>query len=197
MKLYKQNLKVGVGDRVNMSIFRKIIRRFNRWVYFNIAKKLPEVYSSGGKFACYLRRKTARRFIVNIGQYSKIEKNVTLSELTKIGERCYIGVNAIFYGKVTIGNDVMMGPECNIYTRNHKYSDIDLPMNKQGYSDMEEVIIENNVWIGARVTILPGVTIGTGAIVGAGAVVTKDVPPYAIVGGNPAKIIKYRNAQKD
>jgi acetyltransferase-like isoleucine patch superfamily enzyme len=65
-------------------------------------------------------------------------------------------------------------------------------MYKQGYSSNEPVIIGNDVWIGSRVTILPGVKIGDGAIIGASAVVTKDVEPYSIVAGNPAKKIGSR-----
>ncbi|WP_442859821.1 DapH/DapD/GlmU-related protein [Anaerobutyricum hallii] len=65
-------------------------------------------------------------------------------------------------------------------------------MIKQGYTENKPVYIEDNVWIGRRVLIMPGVCIGTGSIVAAGAVVTKNVEPYSIVGGNPAKIIKYR-----
>lgn len=86
----------------------------------------------------------------------------------------------------------MIGPYCFIYTSNHCTKRTDIPMFRQGDSVPRPVIISDDVWIGARVTILPGVHIGKGAIIGAGAVVTKDVPEYAVVGGNPAKIIKYR-----
>ena len=90
-----------------------------------------------------------------------------------------------------IGDDVMMGPNVSIYTRNHAFERTDVPMNTQGVSDEKIVVIENDVWIGANSIILPGVTVSKGAIIGAGAVVTKDVPEYAIVGGNPAKVIKF------
>ena len=87
----------------------------------------------------------------------------------------------------------MMGPDVLIYTQNHKFDRIDITMDQQGWSEEKAVVIEDDVWIGSRVTILPGVHIGEGCIVGASAVVTKSVPPYCIIAGNPAKIIKYRN----
>lgn len=96
-------------------------------------------------------------------------------------------------GKVTIGDGVMIGPECFIYTLNHNISRTDIPMFKQGFAEPKPVTIADDVWIGSRVTILPGVHIGTGAVIGAGAVVSKSVPDYAVVVGNPAKIVKYRN----
>lgn len=85
-----------------------------------------------------------------------------------------------------------MGAECIVYTKNHAFSNLDTPMMYQGYLETKPVYIEDDVWIGGRVIILPGRRIGKGAIVGAGSVVTKDVPDYAIVGGNPAKVLKYR-----
>ena len=110
----------------------------------------------------------------------------------EIGDRSGVGINAKMHGKVVIGKDVMMGPDCIIYTKNHAFCDTTIPMNKQGFSAEKPVIIGDDVWIGGRVIILPGVHVGKGAIIGAGAVVTKDVPEYAVVGGNPAKILKYR-----
>lgn len=94
-------------------------------------------------------------------------------------------------GGVEIGNNVLIGPSVIIHSANHNFSRIDIPINKQGHTK-EKVIIKDNVWIGARVTILPGVTIGKSAILAAGSVITKDVEPYTIVGGVPAKIIKRR-----
>ena len=86
----------------------------------------------------------------------------------------------------------MMGPEVVIYTQNHRYDRFDVPMGKQGHMPVEPVIIGNDVWIGRRVMIMPGCHIGDGVIIGAGAVVTKDVAPYSIVGGVPAKVIGSR-----
>lgn len=86
----------------------------------------------------------------------------------------------------------MMGPQVFIYTQNHNHDRTDIPMIAQGYEEEKPVVIGDDVWIGSRVTILPGVHIGEGAIIGASSVVTKDVPAYSIVGGNPAKVIKSR-----
>ena len=91
----------------------------------------------------------------------------------------------------------MMGPQCYIYTQNHEYSSIDKPMRLQGPQEIRPVSIGNDVWIGSRVTILPGVNIGDGAIIAAGAVVTKDVPSYAIVGGVPAKLLRMRFSKEE
>ena len=86
----------------------------------------------------------------------------------------------------------MMGPEVIMYNRNHKFSDLNIPMLKQGFQDVEPITIGNDVWIGVRAIILPGVEIGEGSIIGAGAVISKSVPPYSIVVGNPGKIVRNR-----
>ncbi len=175
-----------------MSIFKKISRRWNLWLYFHIAINKPISYDRGGERARKLRERTARKFLTYVGKDVNIEKGAVITSTMEIGDRSGVGINAKIHGKVIVGNDVMMGPDCIIYTKNHAFSKTDIPMNKQGFSEEKPVIIGDDVWIGGRVIILPGVHIGKGAIIGAGAVVTKDVPEYAIVGGNPAKVIKYR-----
>ena len=91
----------------------------------------------------------------------------------------------------------MMGPEVVILSFNHDFSDIGKPMRLQGKAQEKPVVIGNDVWIGTRAIILPGVRIGDGAIIGAGSIVTHDVDPYAIVAGNPAKTIRFRNRQTE
>ena len=85
----------------------------------------------------------------------------------------------------------MMGPDVSILTHTHNIERTDIPMGQQGMR-VSEGVIGNDVWIGMRVIIMPGVTIGNGVVIGAGAVVTRDVPDYAIVGGVTAQVIKFR-----
>ena len=95
-------------------------------------------------------------------------------------------------GSITIGNYVHTGTNVVMLGFNHGFYTRDIPTKEQDYMDAP-IVIEDDVWIGAGAILLAGVTIGKGAIIAAGAVVNKDVPDYAIVGGVPAKVIKYRD----
>ena len=98
------------------------------------------------------------------------------------------------WGGVTIGRYFHPGRGLTIFSSNHNYEGGDLiPYSKT--SIPKPVVIKDFVWCGANVTICPGVTIGEGVVIGAGTVVTKDVPDYAVIGGNPAKILKYRDIE--
>lgn len=99
--------------------------------------------------------------------------------------------------KIVIGDNVMFGPEVTIRGGNHRVDIVGKPMiavsdDEKRPEDDPGVVIQDDVWVGTRAIILAGVTIGRGAVVAAGALVTKDVPQYAIVGGNPAKLIRMR-----
>lgn len=121
-----------------------------------------------------------------------IERHALFSPDVSLKDNSGIGIDCELYGPISLGSDVMMGPEVVIYTSGHAHDRIDIPMRLQGASEIKPVSIGNDVWIGRRVMIMPGVTIGNGVIIGAGAVVTKDVPDYAVVGGVPARILRYR-----
>lgn len=111
----------------------------------------------------------------------------------EIGAYSGIGINCQIPANIKIGSDVMVGPDVLIIDQSHRFDSVEIPMRLQGDHAPAPVTIHDDVWIGARAIILPGVTISKGAIIGAGAVVTKDVPSYAICAGNPARVIKYRN----
>lgn len=148
-------------------------------------------------FAKKLRRMWAKGIVSHCGANVNIEKNAYFTPQLSIGDNSGVGIDCEVYGPVEIGNDVMMGPDVVIYTSGHKYDRADVPMWRQGSTETAPVKIGNDVWIGRRAIIMPGVTVGDGSIIGAGAVVTKDVPPYAIVGGVPAKVIKMRFSEEE
>lgn len=117
----------------------------------------------------------------NIGVGLKIGNN------SSIGPYSYIGCS----GFIEIGDNVIMSPRVSIYAENHLFDDLTLPIKDQGVK-REFVKIEDDCWIAANTVILAGVTIGRGSVIAAGSVVTKDVPPYSVVAGVPAKVIKSR-----
>ena len=110
-----------------------------------------------------------------------------------IGKRVGINPYCVIYGHggVTIGDDVLIATGCTIIPANHNIADLTTPINSQGLTT-KGIIIEDDVWLAARVTVLDGVRIGKGAVLGAGAVVTHDIPPYAIAVGVPARVVGSR-----
>lgn len=172
----------------------KIIRLICALLYYGFAQWLPASYMPGGRIAQAIRALICRPMFRSCGKNLNVEYGAFFHSGSSIslGDNSGIGIKAHVSGHITIGNDVMMGKEVIIMTVNHTYDRTDIPMNRQGFGKEKPVVIEDDVWICDRVIILPGVRVGKGSILGAGAVVTKDVPPYAIVGGVPAKVIKYR-----
>ena len=149
--------------------------------------------------AYYCVNHTIGRKQAKIGKGSKIHASVIFRQgyNIEIGEGCLINHNNVLQagkvdGKIRIGNYVHTGANVMIIAFNHAFDTRDIPTIKQDYYDAD-ITIGDDVWIGGGTVILAGVNIGKGAIIAAGAVVNSDVPDYAIVGGVPAKIIKYRN----
>lgn len=164
-------------------------------LYLLIFKHLPATNRNYPlkKIIRYSRSKVASSIIESCGKNVNIEKGADFGtgKGIALGDNSGIGINCRVGKGTTIGKDVMMGPEVIIMTSSHIFNQTNIPMNLQG-TTFNEVKIGDDVWIGTRAIILPGVTIGNGAIIGAGAVITKDVPRNAIVGGVPAKLIRYR-----
>ncbi len=166
-------------------------------LYYGFARHLPATDHSLAIFAPIRRFRSA----VGGGMFDRCGKDINIEKGADfgtgngitLGDGSGLGINCLVRGPLEIGKDVMMGPDVIIYTSNHETSRWDIPMRGQGATPSEKVTIGDDVWIGARVIILPGVTIGRGVILAAGAVVTKDIPDYAVAGGVPAKVIKFRN----
>ncbi|WDF53997.1 acyltransferase [Mucilaginibacter sp. KACC 22063] len=112
---------------------------------------------------------------------------ITIGSRTGINAGAYLGGQ----GGITIGDDVIMGPNVQIFSENHNFSDPDIIIKEQGLT-RSGVIIGSNCWIGGGATILDGVTVGNGCVIAAGSVVNKSVPDNSIVAGVPARIIKSR-----
>jgi acetyltransferase-like isoleucine patch superfamily enzyme len=106
-----------------------------------------------------------------------------------IGNHTRIGLHNTIIGPVTIGSHVNLAQGITITALNHNFDDSEKRIDQQGIST-KEVVLEDDIWVGANAVILPGVTIGKHAVVAAGAIVTKDVPPHSLVAGVPAKVIR-------
>ena len=139
--------------------------------------------------------------LISCGKRVYIGRNSSFTpHSVSVGNNVSLGINTLIMStraKVTIGDDVMFGPGVTIITGDHNISHVGRTMisvtdEEKAPEDDQDVIIENDVWIGANVTILKGVTVGTGSVVAAGSVVTKSVPPYQIWGGVPARYLKDR-----
>jgi carbonic anhydrase/acetyltransferase-like protein (isoleucine patch superfamily) len=127
----------------------------------------------------------------SLGLFSLVESR---GDLVRIGARTAIGPFCILYGHggLEIGNDCMIASHVVFIPENHRFDRLDVPMREQG-GTRKGICVEDDVWLATQVVVLDGVRIGKGAVVGAGAVVTRDIPPYAIAHGVPARVISYRS----
>lgn len=169
------------------------IKKLIGYVLYQLFQYLPKSCSPIRLGQKQLRGFAARLMLEKCGKDVNIERKAVFSTRCTIGDHSGIGVNAAL-GETHIGDNVMMGENCRIITRNHRFDETDLPMNRQGFQEEKPVTIGNDVWIGHNVTILPGVTVGDGVVIGACSVVTHDIKDYDIVAGNPARTIRNRKA---
>jgi len=163
-------------------------------IYYSIFKHIPSSNSANDPIV-RVRVFLCRMIFKSVGNNVNIQKGVYIGKGNKIsvGSFSGIGENSRLAqaDEIQIGDNVLIGQELMVITQNHNFSDRDKLIRLQG-GISKPVIIEDNVWIGARVTILCGVTIREGSIIAAGSVVAKDIPSYTIAGGVPARIIKER-----
>lgn len=134
-----------------------------------------------------------------LGRYSIIEDFTTINNGVGdviIGNNTRIGLGNTIIGPVNIGSDIMFAQNIVLSGLNHSYQDISMSIHDQKVST-SVITVEDEVWIAANSVIVAGVKIGKHSVVAAGSVVTKDVPPYSIVAGNPAKLIKQYNFETE
>lgn len=172
---------------------KKMKRLMGRALYITIGKNMP---MSGSRLSLGSRwfRQFCAHLILgeNCRKWVNIDKGATFGDDVIIGDGSGFGTNCSIPSGVTIGNHVMIGIDVLMFTNEHRHDDLTIPMGLQGRTEIEPIIIGNDVWIGSRSLIMKGTHIGEGAIIAAGSVVTKDVPPYEIWGGNPAHFLKSR-----
>jgi maltose O-acetyltransferase len=121
-----------------------------------------------------------------------VQCSISKKNSIKIGDNFFMGRNCHLASNLVVGDDVMLGSYVSFVGGDHKIDNISTTMNKSGRDELLTIIIEDNVWIGQGATVLHGVKINSGAVIAAGSIVTKDVPSFAVYGGNPAKLIRYR-----
>ena len=170
---------------MNSSIFFRVL-------YEVVLKYLPSSDSCGGVIYNKMRTGAVKKYIKFCDIDVTIDRKAVISSKVSIGKNSGIGRNCELRGRVDIGENVMMGPECVFFSCNHAFADVEKPICQQGFQEEQIITIGDDTWIGRRVLVLPGIQIGNHCIVGAGAVVSKDIPDWAIAVGNPATVKKYR-----
>lgn len=171
------------------------MKRFYLLIYYLFARYLPMQPIPGYKLFYKIRYLLCKRILLHCGDKVVIKNRCYFGNGNnlKVGSFSQLGQNSRLGGPITLGNYVMMGPDVVIMAVTHDVSNTSIPMiDPRNPSIKNPVIIGNNVWIGTRAIILPGIKIGDNSIIGAGAVVTKSFGPNSIIGGVPARLIKKR-----
>jgi len=187
-------------------IYSKIVTRLSLSLstLWSMVKYWPHISLSGHcwlqkgvLFKPYYSEKGKLQLVLN--GYNLIGHNSVFqgSSVIEFGERSYCAGSCVFASnaRIQIGKDVMIADYVTIRDTDHCIADLDRPMMSQGIVS-KAVIVEDDVWIAHGAVILKGVTLGRGSVVAAGSIVTKDVPPYAVVAGTPAKVIRYRKNEE-
>lgn len=174
------------------------MRALALFAYYAFAQHWPTQPMPGWRFGYWLRGLLVRRIFKRCGAGVLVKHGAYFGSGrdVELGARSQIGHNARLDHDVVIGDDVLMGPDVVMMSAGHAYEDPTIPINLQGQTPRRPIHVGNDVWIGTRVIVLPGVHIGDGAVVGANAVVTRDVPPGAVVAGVPARVVQMRGARR-
>ena len=161
--------------------------------YYFLFQHLPSSFFPFGRLYNALRVKCLKK-VLDIGSKNKIQPSVYIGNGSNINIGNYCQINErVKLDNVSIGDYVMIAPGVTILGKMHDFQDINEPMVLQGEKEVNQTIIETDVWIGTNAVIMPGLKIAKGTIVGAGCVLTKDTEPFGVYGGVPGKLIKYRS----
>ena len=174
---------LGQGVRIRYSRYLQVGKNFIIEDYAEIValSKQGIICGDNVTIGAYATIKPSSYYGRNLGEGLRIGDN------SNIGRYGYVGCS----GLITIGKNVMISPRVSFFAENHNFIDTGRSMKEQGVT-REPIIVEDDCWIASGSIILAGVTIGKGSVVAAGSVVTRDVPPYSIVAGSPARIIRNR-----
>lgn len=126
------------------------------------------------------------------GYYSRLGVGLRVGDRTGVGPYCYFGCS----GGIEVGDDVLMGPGVMLFSEDHEFESTCLPIKNQGVT-WKPIVIEDDCWLGGGVRVTGGVRIGRGSVVGAGSVVTRDLPPWSVSAGMPARVLRLRRDLED
>ena len=161
-------------------------------LYYLLINKIPNSTFPGGVIFNKIRRFFVKK-IIKMGSNNTFQRNVYFGngDNVVIGNNCQINDN-IRLDNVKIGDYVMIARDCIFLGKGHEFNDINRPMNEQGINVSRQTIVENDVWIGLRVIIMPGVVIKSGSVIAAGSLIANTTVKNGVYGGVPAKLIKIR-----
>lgn len=170
-----------------------MIRKTLLTFYYLLAQHIPMQPFPGFRAGYALRRFIAKRVLKHCGENVIVKNKCYFGDGSKVsvGDNSQLGQNARLLGEVSIGKDCVMGPDVVLMAAFHNFEDPLVPVRLQGGGE-SPVHIGDDVWLGTRVIVLPGVRIGDHCVVGAGAVVTKSFSDYSVVAGVPARVIRMR-----
>lgn len=190
---HRENISARNEKSIKKSITRNMLVAF----YYMFARLFPTQPIPGYRFGYWLRRRLCEKIFLYCGENVIIKKNAYFGDGSGmvIGHNSQLGEDCVVPRDLVIGNDVVMGPQVIIYAISHEFSSLDKPIRLQGATPRKTPVIGDDVWIGARVVIMPGVRIGSHAVIGTGSIVTRDVPELAVAAGIPARVIRYRNGK--
>lgn len=173
-------------------MYKRIKKTLFLALYYSIAYHLPNYSFPLGRQFNRIRIGLLRN-IIPVGKDCRIMRKVYIGDgnNVSIGDNCRINESTRL-DNVKIGNNVLIARESIILGKMHEFADVELPVSQQGEREVKTTIIEDDVWLGLRVIVLPGVTLRTGSIIGAAALVNRSTETFGIYAGIPARLIKKR-----